>query len=117
MADVIDGATFMAEQRLKWREKEFQREVLSMAKDYGWTHRYHSYFSDRSERGFPDAVLVRPATHQILFVEFKTMRGRLTAAQESWLEALSAAQGDGTVRVCLWRPCCWNSGEIEKVLR
>lgn len=107
----------MAEERLRWRENEFQKQVLSVATDYGWTHRYHSYFSDRSERGFPDLVLVRPATHQVLFAELKTMRGKLTPAQESWIAALSEAQGDGTVRVCVWRPCCWNSGELHEVLR
>lgn len=114
---MIDGAEFFAAERLKWPEKTFQKEVLALAANYGWTHRYHTYFSDRSERGFPDAVMVRPSTHQILFVEFKTMRGTLRPSQVGWIDALREAEGDGTVRVCIWRPCCWNSGEIDAVLK
>lgn len=108
----MDGATFFAEQRLRWREKEFQREVLTLAKDHGWTHRYHTYFSDRSEAGFPDVVLVNPARNRIIFAELKTMRGKTTPTQDSWLNALM----DGGGEVYIWRPCCWNSGELQAVL-
>jgi len=114
---MIDGAEFFAEERLRWREKEFQREVLTLAKDCGWTHRYHTYFSDRSERGFPDLVLVRHPSGrvgEIIFAELKTMKGKMTPAQEDWYGALRSVPN---LRVCLWRPCCWNSGEIAEVLR
>ncbi len=121
----VDGATFFAEQRLRWREKEFQREVLTLAKDCGWTHRYHTYFSDRSERGFPDLVLVRPGTRnagiagfysagEIIFAELKTMKGKLSPAQHDWYDALRTLPN---IRVKLWRPCCWNSGEIAEALQ
>ncbi len=113
----IDGATFFAEERLRWTEREFQTEVIARACENDWGFQYHTFDSRRSSRGFPDLVLCRPLTHQVLFVELKTMRGRLSPAQIGWIEALSAAEGDGTVRVCVWRPCCWNSGEIDDVLR
>lgn len=110
MSDVLDGATFFAGERLKWREKEFQREVVNHARLHGWRKIYHTYFSDRSEAGFPDLVLVRPG--RIVFAELKTMKGKVSPTQDEWLTALM----DGGAEVYTWRPCCWNSGEIEKVL-
>lgn len=112
----IDGAAFFAAERLRWREKEFQREVLTLAKDHGWTHRYHTYFSDRSERGFPDLVLVRPERGQIVFAELKTMKGKLTPAQEDWFRALCSVRSLPHIAAYIWRPCCWNSGEIQEAL-
>lgn len=116
---------------LRWREKQFQKHVLALAADCGWTHRYHTYFSDRSESGFPDLYMIRPATGQALIAELKTMRGRLRPAQEAWFEAFRAHQAavDLAPRpksksprpplfgVYLWRPCCWLSGEIANALR
>jgi hypothetical protein len=114
---------------LRWREKEFQKHVLALAAQHGWTHRYHTYFSDRSESGFPDLYMIRPATGQALVAELKTMRGRLSPAQEAWFEAFRAHQAvvDASAAaeprktplfgVYLWRPCCWLSGDIESALR
>lgn len=115
-APEMDAQDFFAAEVLRWPEKTLQKHVLELAAGQHWTHRYHTYFSDRSEKGFPDVVLARPETHQIVFAELKAQKGKLTPAQESWIEALRAAEGDGTVRVCIWRPCCWVSGEIERVL-
>jgi hypothetical protein len=112
---------------LAWREKEFQKHVLALAESYGWSLRYHSYFSDRSEKGFPDLYMIRVSTGQAIAAEMKTMRGRLSAQQEAWLEALRAHEQ--AVRAAsdvaaaplfaayLWRPCCWLSGEIDAALR
>lgn len=107
----VDGAEFFAQERLRWREKEFQREVITMLRTAGYTHVYHSYFSDRSEKGFPDLVAVGVGK-RTLYVELKTMRGKLTAAQESWADVLRAA-GETYYE---WRPCCFNSGEIQSVI-
>jgi len=115
-AAAIDDAALVAEGCLRWREKEFQKHVLTLAEERGWTYRYHSYFSDRSERGFPDVMLLRPERGEMIFAELKTMNGRLSPMQEDWLGALRACAGDN-VRVFFWRPCCWNSGEIAAALQ
>ncbi len=115
-APPIDDAALLAEACLRWREKEFQKHVLALAEEYGWTYRYHSYFSDRSERGFPDVMLLRPDRGEMIFAELKTMNGRLGTVQQEWLDALHACAGDN-VRVYVWRPCCWNSGEVAAALQ
>lgn len=116
-AKAVDGAAFMAAERLRWTERQFQDAVTERARAHGWSFVYHTYRSTRSDHGFPDLVLVRPQTSQVVFVELKAMKGKLSIEQEAWQAALAALQGDGTVRIYLWRPCCWNSGEIEAVLR
>lgn len=116
-AGEVDAAEFVRASVLAWREKHLQQQVVDAARKLGWTHIYHTYFSDRSEAGFPDLVLAHPGDGRIVFAELKTMKGRVTERQASWLNALASAQHDGTVRVCTWRPCCWLSGEIEAVLR
>lgn len=60
--------------------------------------------------GFPDLVLVRPATGGLLFVELKTERGGLTSEQKTWLEALREVG----LPVRVWRPRDWP--EIEEAL-
>ena len=40
-------------------EKDFQRQVLELARLYRW-HAYHPALSKWSERGWPDLALVRP---------------------------------------------------------
>ena len=113
---VVDGAMYMADQRLRWREKEFQDAIVAA---YVGTMRrpvpncwkaYHSYFSDRSEAGFPDLVLVR---ERVVFVELKTMKGTISPKQREWYDALIA----GGAEAYIWRPDAWNSGEIEAALR
>ena len=108
---VMDAAEFFAAERLKWREKEFQKEVVGLLRERGYTHVYHTYFSDRSERGFPDIIAVGAGLHT-LYIELKAQKGKLTLAQESWAEALRAA-GE---RYYEWRPCCWNSGELQAAI-
>ena len=55
-------------------------------------------------KGFPDCVFVypgnRPIPHRVLFVEFKTDRGRLSPAQADWGDWLD----DAGAAYCLWRP-------------
>ncbi len=41
------------------------------------------------------------------------MHGVLTRAQIAWVEALRGADAF----VFIWRPCCWQSGELLEVLR
>lgn len=78
-------------------EKQWQAFVERWAKDLGWEH-YHTHRSKGSDPGWPDLVLCRPP--QIIFVELKSAKGKLTDAQKEWLERL---------RLCglstfVWRP-------------
>ena len=112
---MIDGATFFAAERLRWGEKHFQAQITRV---YVGSERkpvpnawkaYHSYFSDRSEAGWPDLVMVR---ERVVYAELKAMKGVVSARQQEWYDALIAAGAEAYI----WRPCCWNSGEIERVL-
>ena len=87
-------------------ERVLQGHVVSMARALGWLC-YHTYDSRRSAEGFPDLTLARRG--EVLFVELKTERGRVTEAQARWLAELPVAY--------LWRPSALISGEIERMLR
>ena len=79
-------------------EKDFQRQVLELARIYGW-HAYHPALSKWSERGWPDLAMVRPP--RLVFAELKSETGKVTEHQERWLALLGACPG---VEVFLWRP-------------
>ena len=79
-------------------EKQWQAWVIEAAHTFGW-HVYHTYDSRRSHIGYPDLTLVRPP--EVLFVELKTEKGRLSASQRVWSELLQACPG---VDYYLWRP-------------
>ncbi len=79
-------------------EAHFQRQVEQLAGFYGWGLRYHTFDSRRSAKGFPDLVLVRPP--ELLIVELKGERTRVTAEQREWLDALELCG----LEVHLWRP-------------
>ena len=61
---------------------------------------YHTFDSRRSERGFPDVVIVGKS---VLWRELKAERGRLSPAQREWLDKLRQAGSDADV----WRPDDW----------
>ncbi len=90
------------------REKQFMAAVLDLARWMGW-RTYHPWDSRRSASGWPDLTLVRD--ERLLFAELKTERGRLSGAQQEWIDALRRAGCD--VRV--WRPMDWP--EIEQTLQ
>lgn len=68
-------------------EKEWQRQVVQLAKTLGWRS-YHTFDSRRSTHGFPDLVLVR---ERVIYLELKRERGKLTDEQADWLLALLEA--------------------------
>jgi hypothetical protein len=90
-------------------EKHFQAQVQELARLSGWLT-YHTHDSRRSQRGFPDLVLVRPPI--VLFSELKSETGRLRPEQAAWLEALSGCTRQPESR--LWRPS--DLPEIEGTL-
>ena len=79
-------------------EKDFQRQVLDLAKIFGWKV-YHPMLSKWSERGFPDLTMVRPP--RVIFAELKTARGRRSIHQDEWAELLLVSPA---VEYHLWRP-------------
>lgn len=88
-------------------EKAFMSEVIRFAKRQGWRS-YHVHDSRKSVAGFPDLVLVRD---RVVWAELKTETGRVTADQQTWLDALGATRAE----VYLWRPSDWPS--IVEALR
>lgn len=66
-------------------ERELQQALLDAARLSGWTRRYHTHDSRRSEAGFPDLVLVHPRRLKLAFIEVKAAKGRVSDAQRGWL--------------------------------
>ena len=87
-------------------EKDFHASVVEVAEACGWMV-YHTYDSRRSERGFPDLVLVRE--YDLLFIEIKLDAKNPTKPQRAWLKAL-----DRVAETRVWRPRDWP--EIERRL-
>jgi len=76
--------------------------VIDLAHLTGWLC-YHTHDSRRSCPGFPDVILVRGT--QLLAAELKSERGRVTPAQQGWIDALSRAG----IEVHVWRPADFNA--------
>lgn len=69
-------------------ERHFQQQIEQLAGFYGWDLRYHTHDSRRSHKGWPDLVLCRPP--EILFLELKAEKTRVTSEQNAWIAALTA---------------------------
>ena len=85
-------------------EKDFLQQVVDLARLTGWLC-YHTHDSRRSCPGFPDLALVHPGRHQYLLAELKSATGRLSPAQQSWIDALQRAG----IEVHVWRPGDFNA--------
>jgi hypothetical protein len=79
-------------------EAAFQQQVLNLAGFFGWDLTYHTHDSRRSHKGWPDLVLCRPP--ELLVVELKAEKTRVTNDQLAWLAALDACG----IETYLWRP-------------
>ena len=89
-------------------EKSFQSAIVDLAIIHGW-HVHHALPAQirpgvwrthvMGNTGFPDLVLAHPK-RGVLFVEIKTVRGRLTNGQKSWIDASSGAAGSRARRWC-----------------
>lgn len=96
-------------------ERQLQDAVVTLAGYLGYLV-FHPYDSRRSTPGWPDLVLCgqgRSGQGRCIVAELKRERGRVSPAQQGWLDALAAAG----VETFVWRPWHWHSGEIERVLR
>jgi hypothetical protein len=96
-------------QKLTLTEKDWQRQVVDLAKTFRWTH-YHPYLSIRSPRGWPDLALCRPP--RLVLAELKSEKGKTSPAQDHWIELLRACDG---VEVYVWRPADFD--DVAEVLR
>lgn len=92
-------------------EAELLQAVRDLARLRGFLT-YHTHRSDRSEPGFPDLVCVHPRTGDVVIAELKTSRGRVSQAQQAWLDALHAAG----LTPHVWRPEHLRSGQIARAL-
>lgn len=70
-------------------EAELQRAIVEAAELGGWLW-YHVPDSRRAPAGFPDLVLLRPP--ELLLIECKAAKGRVSDAQRAWLEAFDAVE-------------------------
>lgn len=99
MADTLPAIT----------EKAFMKQVVDLAKLFGWAS-YHPWLSVHSARGWPDLALCRPP--RLILAELKSEKGKTTPDQDQWLSLLSQCPG---VEVYLWRP--GDLDDISGVLR
>ena len=108
-------------------EADFQATMLELARYYGWrVHAERPAFSRgkwstpiQGDPGFPNLVLVRYNTskhrHQILFLELKRAKGKLTRDQMLWLADLEGlATTNPDVHVACLRPS--DIDEIKELL-
>jgi VRR-NUC domain len=83
-------------QEKQWREiseKAFQKQIMDLARMYGWRVAHFSdsrkqvkpgvFVGDADAAGFPDLFLIRPP--EILVIEVKKELGKTTDIQEEWL--------------------------------
>lgn len=95
----------------KISEAAFQQAVVDLAKYRGWLV-FHDFDSRRNAPGFPDLVLLHQRTGELVFAELKAQGGRLSQAQQKWLDALTI----GGHEVHVWRPGQLKNGDIVRAL-
>ncbi|WP_142121534.1 VRR-NUC domain-containing protein [Rarobacter faecitabidus] len=93
-------------------ERDLQDTVLALADVHGWMA-YHTHDSRRSQPGYPDLHLVHVGQRRSIFRELKKQTGRVTPAQQEWLDALTAVGVDAAV----WRPADLLAGTILNDLK
>ncbi len=85
-------------------EKQFQAEVIQVARRAGWMVHHHT-ISKRSEPGWPDLALCHPGRAKFILAELKTNDGAVSTEQQVWIQSLNQCGVDCR----LWRPCQWQS--------
>ena len=94
----------------EYTEKEFQHEVMDLARKGGWTCgakdvdelaglTYHSVsVMAQSERGWPDLVLIRRRDRRLIFAELKRENGELSERQVAVMGLLACLHTEGNRR-------------------
>jgi len=100
----VTSKTLLARDPALLTESQWSGLVLELARLGGWTLRYHTTNSRRSNFGFPDWVLVKPP--RLIFAELKSEVGKLTDEQEKWRAGLLEVESGshGMVQHYVWRP-------------
>lgn len=123
----ISTEQYREQQAAAMSERALQDRVLGLARVAGYALAYHTHDSRRSQPGFPDLVLINPTDQRIVVAELKAARGRVTAAQQQWLDGFAAvevriqddnsqAQRPPALSVHVWRPLDLFDGVIEEHL-
>lgn len=98
-------------------EVAFQTWVLNVAEFGGFRLSYHTYDSRRSQRGFPDLVLIREETEiyvpELVIAELKGAKTRVQPAQLQWLDAFRSLG----LEAYLWRDPADRPAIEERLLR
>lgn len=105
-------------------ERELQTQAIELAQLRGWLC-HHSRPARRADgewrtpiqgdKGFPDVVFVHPSG-LVIFAEFKSASGRMSAEQRRWESGLRQADfGSDDILYRVWRPDDWP--EIEHLLK
>jgi hypothetical protein len=103
-ADYRDAqAAAMSEAELLETVRLFGRQLALLV--------YHTHDSRRSEAGFPDCIIV--GRRGVLWRELKKESGRVTGAQQTWINRLTTAGQD----VGVWRPSDLVAGRVLMELR
>jgi hypothetical protein len=114
-APVLTGlralAAAMSEEELRTRVTCGTKKEPGICLQLGLRWHYH-YDSRRSPEGWPDLAIGKRGGLVVIFWELKTERGRVTPAQQEWLDILVAAGNQVGVR----RPSDLLSGRIAKEL-
>lgn len=104
---LVDARKHVAE---AMSERELQESVRLLCVAHGLLY-YHTHNSRHSPAGWPDVVVANPREPgAILFRELKSHDGKVTPAQQEWLDVLAGAHLD----VGVWRPADLLSGAIER---
>ncbi len=70
-------------------EEGFQRTVMECAGHLGWEV-WHDQDSRKNAPGLPDLVCIHP-DHGVVWLELKTMKGRIRPHQKYWIDLLTRA--------------------------
>lgn len=82
--------------RVPTTERGFQDAVTQCLWLHGYLT-YHTHDSRRSQPGFPDIVAVHPKTGYVWVGELKSTTGKVTDAQQEWIDAFQAGGIDADV--------------------
>ena len=101
---------------------------LLTARNWRWVHyRRSDQAKMMGHAGLPDIIAVSASRRRLLFIELKTVRGRIDDEQYEWLGAFQAVAGvvvdEGSLtghrmpEVYVWRPIDWLDDTIDRLLR